>query len=54
MFCCVLRCVHSSFAIILMGKKELAALLSLSFWYEGHPIKNETFFIVRKSVCVFS
>ena len=33
MFCCVLRCVHSSFAIILMGKKELAALLSLSFWY---------------------
>ena len=22
--------------------------------YEGHPIKNETFFIVRKSVCVFS
>ena len=22
--------------------------------YEGHPIKNETFFIVRKSVCEFS
>ena len=22
--------------------------------YEGHPIKNETFFKVRKSVCVFS
>ena len=22
--------------------------------YEGHPIKNETFFIIRKSVCVFS
>ena len=22
--------------------------------YEGHPIKNETFFIVKKSVCVFS
>ena len=22
--------------------------------YEGHPIKNEAFFIVRKSVCVFS
>ena len=22
--------------------------------YEGHPIKNETFFIVRKSVCVFN
>ena len=24
------------------------------YYYEGHPIKNETFFIVRKSVCVFS
>ena len=23
MFCCVLLCVHSSFAIILMGKREL-------------------------------
>ena len=22
--------------------------------YEGHPIKNETFFIIRKSVCVFN
>ena len=22
--------------------------------YEGHPIKNETFFIIRKPVCVFS
>ena len=22
--------------------------------YEGHPIKNETFFIITKSVCVFS
>ena len=26
MFCCALLCVHSSFAIILMGKKELVAL----------------------------
>ena len=32
MFCCVLFCVHSSFAIILMGKRELVALLSLSSW----------------------
>ena len=32
MFCCMLRYVHSSFAIILMGKIELAALLSLSSW----------------------
>ena len=32
MFCCRLLYVHSSFAIILMGKRELIALLSLSFW----------------------
>ena len=32
MFCCTLLYVHSSFAIILMGKKELDALLSLSSW----------------------
>ena len=29
-FCCALSNVHSSFAIILMGKRELVALLSLS------------------------
>ena len=32
MFCCTLILVHSSFAIILMGKRELVALLSLSSW----------------------
>ena len=32
MFCCALLCVHFSFAIILMGKRELVALLSLSSW----------------------
>ena len=32
MFCCTLLYVPSSFAIILMGKKELVALLSLSSW----------------------
>ena len=32
MFCCALLCVHSSFAIILQGKRELVALLSLSLW----------------------
>ena len=31
MLCCVLLCVHSSFAIISMGKRELVALL-LSYW----------------------
>ena len=32
MFCCTLLYVHSSIAIILMGKRELVALLILSFW----------------------
>ena len=32
MFCCTLLYVHSSIAIILMGKRELAALLNLSSW----------------------
>ena len=32
MFCCMLVCVHSSIAIILMGKRELVALLNLSSW----------------------
>ena len=32
MFCCTLLYVPSSFAIILMGKRELIALLSLSSW----------------------
>ena len=32
MLCCTLLYVPSSFAIILMGKRELVALLSLSTW----------------------
>ena len=32
MFCCKLLYIRSSFAIILMGKRELVALLSLSSW----------------------
>ena len=32
MFCCTLLYVHSSIAIILMGKKGLVALLDLSSW----------------------
>ena len=32
MFCCTLLYGNSSFAIILMGKRELGALLSLSSW----------------------
>ena len=32
MFCCMLFYVHSTFAIILMGKRGLVSLLSLSSW----------------------
>ena len=32
MFCCMLLYAPSSFAIILMGKRELVALLNLSSW----------------------
>ena len=33
MFCCTLLYVHSSIAIISMGKRELVALLYVSSWY---------------------
>ena len=33
MFCCTLLYVHSSFAIILIGKRELVAFLGLSYWF---------------------
>ena len=32
MFWCALLCVHSSFAIISTGKRELVVLLCLSYW----------------------
>ena len=32
MFCCTLLYVHSSIVIILMGKRDLVALLNLSSW----------------------
>ena len=32
MYCCTLPYVHSSIAIILMGMRELVALLNLSSW----------------------
>ena len=32
MFCCTLLYVHSSIAIILIGKREMIALLNLSSW----------------------
>ena len=33
LFCCTLLYVHSSIAIILMGKRELIALLNLPSWW---------------------
>ena len=32
MFCCTLLYVHSSIAIIFLGKRELVALLNLASW----------------------
>ena len=32
-FCCTLLYANSSFATILMGKRELVALLTLSSWF---------------------
>ena len=32
MFCCTLLYVHSTFEFIIMGKRELVAMLSLSSW----------------------
>ena len=37
MICCTLVYVHASFAIILMGKRELVALLGLSSWCVALP-----------------
>ena len=31
-FCCVLLCVHSGVAVVLVGKRGLVALLGLSSW----------------------
>ena len=42
MFCCASLCVHSSFAIILMGKRELVAF-SFSFF---------SVFLVSHDCCV--
>ena len=32
MFCCALLYVHSSIAVVLVGRRELVALLGLSSW----------------------
>ena len=49
MFCYTLLYVHSSIAIILMGKRELAALLNLSSWC---LVMFELFFLVVPQGCL--
>ena len=41
MFCCALLCIHSSFAIISMGKTELVTLLCSSSWCLSQEKKSE-------------
>ena len=48
MFCCTLLYVQSSFAIVLMGKRELVALLSLS---SGCLVIVVLLFIAMPCVC---
>ena len=49
MFCCTLLYVHSSIAIILMGKRELVALLNLSSWC---PVMVYQLFLVVPRGCL--
>ena len=49
MFCCTLLYVHSSFAIILIGKRELVALLSLSSWC---PVIDVWLYLAVPWVCL--
>ena len=49
MFCCTLLYVRSSIAIILMGKRELIALLNLSFWC---PMMVERLILVVPQSCL--
>ena len=49
MFCCTLLYAHSSIAIILMGKRELIALLNLSSWC---LVMVERLFLAVPPVCL--
>ena len=50
MVCCMLLYVHSSIAIILMGKRELIVLLNLSSWC---LVIVERLFLAVPWVCVW-
>ena len=57
MFCYTLLYVHSSFSIILMGKRELIALLGLSSWCLVMVVwlfLNESWFVRRFVIVRFS
>ena len=47
--CCTLLYVHSSIAIIVTGKRELVALLNLSFWCH---VMVEWLFLAVPWVCL--
>ena len=49
MFCCTLLYVHSSTEIILMGKRELVALLNLSSWC---PLMVKRLFLAVPQGCL--
>ena len=49
MLCCTLLYVHYSIAIILMGKRELFALLNLSSW---RLVMVERFFLAVPRGCL--
>ena len=49
MFCCTLLYVHSSIAIILMGKRQLVALLNLSSWCF---VMDERLFLAMPGGCL--
>ena len=49
MSCCTLLYVHSSIAIILMGKRELVALLNVSSWC---LVKVEQLFLAVPQGCL--
>ena len=51
MFCCTLLYVHSSIAIIFMGKRELIALLNVSSWC--HVMVERLFLTVPRGCLQF-
>ena len=49
MFCCTLLCVRPSIVFILVRKRELVALLNLSFWC---PVMFERLFLAVPQGCL--